>query len=134
MTPPLFTHPLSIFVLVRLNMDSSHNLRMIHEGRTIVTILVSAGVDPSCLGSSLPGPAVSTPHLSPVRYHWFIPMVHTVEEAVPSSTIFFSLLCYYEMPPARLCTCSVLYVPLQSRKELLKACPLNPLPVVLPVV
>jgi hypothetical protein len=24
------------------NMDSSHNLRMIHEGRTIVTILVSA--------------------------------------------------------------------------------------------
>ena len=39
-------------------MDSNHNLRMIHEGRTIVTILVSAGVDPSCLGSSIPGPAV----------------------------------------------------------------------------
>jgi hypothetical protein len=42
MTPPLFTHPLSIFVLVHLVLDSSHNLRMIHEGRTIVTILVSA--------------------------------------------------------------------------------------------
>jgi hypothetical protein len=40
MTPPLFTHPLSIFVLAHSNMDSSHNLRMIHEGRTIVTILV----------------------------------------------------------------------------------------------
>jgi hypothetical protein len=36
-------------------MDSSHNLRMIHEGRTIVTILVSAGVDSSCSGKSLPG-------------------------------------------------------------------------------
>ena len=35
--PPLFTHPLSIFVLAGSNMDSSHNLRMIHEGRTIVT-------------------------------------------------------------------------------------------------
>ena len=50
--PPLFTHPLSIFVLVRSNMDSSHNLRMIHEGRTIVTILVSAGVDSVSSGSS----------------------------------------------------------------------------------
>ena len=58
MTPPLFTHPLSIFVLVHSNMDSSHNLRMIHEGRTIVTILVSAGVDSVSSGSSLPGPAV----------------------------------------------------------------------------
>jgi hypothetical protein len=33
-------------------MDSSHNLRMIHEGRTIVTILVSAGVDSVSSGSS----------------------------------------------------------------------------------
>ena len=40
MTPPLFTHPLSIFVLAHWLLDSSHNLRMIHEGRTIVTILV----------------------------------------------------------------------------------------------
>jgi hypothetical protein len=39
-------------------LDSSHNLRMIHEGRTIVTILVSAGVDSVSSGSSLPGPAV----------------------------------------------------------------------------
>jgi len=38
--PPLFAHPLSIFVLAHLFLDSSHNLRMIHEGRTIVTILV----------------------------------------------------------------------------------------------
>ena len=58
--PPLFTYPLSIFVLAHSNMDSSHNLRMIHEGRTIATILVSAGVDSSCSGSSLPGPAVVT--------------------------------------------------------------------------
>ena len=62
MTPPLFTHPLSIFVLVRLNMDSSHNLRMIHEGRTIVTILVSAGVDSVSSGKRLPGPAVKLKH------------------------------------------------------------------------
>ena len=58
MTPPMFTQPLSMFVLADSNMDSPHNLRMIHEGRTIVTFLVSAGVDSSCSGKSIPGPAV----------------------------------------------------------------------------
>ena len=58
MTPPLFTHPLSIFVLAHLVLDSSHNLRMIHEGRTIVTILVSAARQSSASGKRLPGPAV----------------------------------------------------------------------------
>ena len=58
MTPPLFTHTLSIFVLVIWLLDSSHNLRMIHEGRTIVTILVSAARQSSASGKRLPGPAV----------------------------------------------------------------------------
>jgi hypothetical protein len=40
MTPTLFTHHLSIFVLVHIVLDSSHNLRMIHEGRTILIFLV----------------------------------------------------------------------------------------------
>jgi hypothetical protein len=39
-SPTLFAHPLFIFVLADSNMDSSHNMRMIHEGRTTVTILV----------------------------------------------------------------------------------------------
>jgi hypothetical protein len=72
MTPPLFTHPLSIFVLVHSNMDSSHNLRKIHEGRTIVTILVSAARQYSGSGKCLPGPAVP----------YMIPPYHTYDSCV----------------------------------------------------
>jgi len=39
--PPLqFRYPHCVPILVPMVLDSSHNLRMIHEGRTIVTILV----------------------------------------------------------------------------------------------
>ena len=39
--PPLqFRYPHCVPILLPMVLDSSHNLRMIHEGRTIVTILV----------------------------------------------------------------------------------------------
>jgi hypothetical protein len=40
-------------------LDRSHNLRMVREGRTNVTILVLAGRQSSASGKRLPGPAVS---------------------------------------------------------------------------
>ena len=50
--PPLqFRYPHCVPILMPMVLDSSHNLRMIHEGRTIVTILISAGVDSSCSGA-----------------------------------------------------------------------------------
>jgi len=39
--PPLqFRYPHCVPIFIPMVLDSSHNLRMIHEGRTIVTILV----------------------------------------------------------------------------------------------
>jgi hypothetical protein len=39
--PPLqFRYPHGVPIFIPMVLDSSHNLRMIHEGRTIVTILV----------------------------------------------------------------------------------------------
>ena len=35
-----FRYPHCVPILITMVLDSSHNLRMIHEGRTIVTILV----------------------------------------------------------------------------------------------
>ena len=54
-----FRYPHCVPILIPMVLDRSHNLRMIREGRTNVTILVSAGRQSSASGKRLPGPAVS---------------------------------------------------------------------------
>jgi hypothetical protein len=55
-----FRYPHCVPILVTMVLDRSHNLRMVREGRTNVTILVSADRQSSASGKCLPGPAVCT--------------------------------------------------------------------------
>ena len=53
-----FRYPHCVPILAPMVLDRSHNLRMVREGRTNVTILVKAARQSSASGKCLPGPAV----------------------------------------------------------------------------
>ena len=53
-----FRYPHCVPILLPMVLDRSHNLRMVREGRTNVTILVKAARQSSASGKCLPGPAV----------------------------------------------------------------------------